>query len=660
VQAAIKGSLQALIGVALAAGACLLAALVHDIASTHAGPAAQPFVAPAEAPTATVSYQLRANLDVSQHRVEGSGTIRWTNTSQVPQRQLWLHLYLNAFKNERTAFMRSTASGGFRGSNRPSRWGYIQLRSLRIEGMQLWPSATELSPGDAEDETEARVTLPKAVEPGESIVVEVDWVSQLPSVVLRTGFSGRFHMVAQWFPKLARLEPDGTWAHFPFHRLSEFYADYGDYDVTIETPRDFVVGATGAQVQETVDGDRIARRFTIEGVHDFAFTAWDGFAVATAQGPGGVRMRCLYPKGEQAMAQLELDMAAFGLEHFGAAYGAYPYETLTLVHPPATAHEAGGMEYPTLITTGGRWYLPLLGMRAIEAVTIHELAHQWFYGLVGSNEYRWAFLDEGLTTWATMRALEERFGSGAGFDGFGLKVDHHSFLRAQAAEVWANDQIAQPADHYATGADYGRLVYSRTATLLETIGRVWGADELALALGNYARMHRFGHPGPEQLLAAVRRDVGDAAADALRVGLLDTGWLDYQVATVRHHDNVAPKGIYGDPEKPSVGAKVQGGPHRAVVVIRRKGSLQIPVEIELRSDDGVVDRRRYDGRGSHHTIVWTGHSKLATVHIDPEHAIVIDQDLSNNVFRRDASAVAPRSLSHLGFVAQLVMGLVAP
>jgi hypothetical protein len=603
----------------------------------------------------SVKYVMTAKLDPLEHRVHGVSTITWTNKSSKAQQELWLHLYLNAFKNERSVFMRSTAGGSFRGGDRPKQWGYVSITKLRAMDTDL-----KVEHSEKEDETDAKVSLPRSVAPGETLTLNIEWVSQLPSVTHRTGFGESFHMVGQWFPKLAVLEPNGRWEHFPFHRLSEFYADYGDYDVTISAPKEFVVGATGRLVEAKSDGDLIRHRYVQKNVHDFAFTAWDGFAEAKRNGPGGVEVRCLYPKGEDGIANLEMDMVVLGLEHYGKAYGAYPYETLTIVHPPAAARDAGGMEYPTLITTGGSWLGGLMGLRGIEGVTLHELAHQWFYGMVGSNEYKWAFLDEGFTTWATMRLMEEHFGAGAGIDGPGLQISHSAFMRANAAAASGIDQIGQRANRFALGKDYGRLVYSRTAVLVESVRRSYGVDKLDAAMGAYARKFRYGHPTPEDFIAAIKTGVGKDAADVMRAGLLDNGWVDYEIATIRNEKNDAPQGIYGNPDSPDAAPKVEGGQYRATIVVRHRGDLAFPVEIELHSESGLVQRTPWDGKGEHFTITWTGDAKLKAAVVDPDNHVLIDGDLSNNTYRTSRQNVAPRVLTHVGYITQVLMGLVAP
>src|SRR5258706_8441779 len=159
-----------------------------------------------------VDYTLKASLDPTAHIVHGEGTITWRNKSAVSAKELWVHLYLNAFKNESSVFL-SEPVGQFRGAGLPKDWGSIDVRKFVVDGNDLWKTV-ELSRPNSADQTDARVPLPKEVAPGESITIDVAWDSKLPAVVERTGYHGSFHMIGQWFPKIARLEADGTWGHF--------------------------------------------------------------------------------------------------------------------------------------------------------------------------------------------------------------------------------------------------------------------------------------------------------------------------------------------------------------------------------------------------------------------------------------------------------------
>lgn len=582
-----------------------------------------------------VRYELEARLDTEAHRVEATGRITWRNTSRVAQEELWIHLYLNAFR-EGSIWTRERIAG-FRGGGAPNPPGRIEVTRFEIEGMgERWP-ASPRTPGDATDATDIRVPLTRPVAPGETIAIDVAFTSTLPNVVMRTGFSGSFHMVAQWFPKLARLEPDGTWRHFPFHRLSEFYADFGGYDVTLDVPEGFVVGAVGQREETTARDGRLRHRYRADRVIDFAFTAWDGFAVEERQGPDGIALRCLYPAGRDDLARLELDEVEAALPRFSAAYGPYPYPTLTIVHPPDSAREAGGMEYPTLITTGGD---DVLGVRAIAAVTVHELGHQWFHGLLASDEHRFPFLDEGLNTYATARVLEARYPGASAVDNRLFTIGQLELSRAAGSERWHADPVAQPAKAFRNGRDYGWLVYQRAAAIFETMRRIWGDEAMERALGRYARDHRFGHPSPDDLLAAVGAEMGDDAREILRRALFERGWVDYAIVSV-------------DETRRDDGHAIQ-------VVVRRRGDLELPVTITLRTRDGRRVERRWDGRGATHAVELTAEAPLESVSIDEEVAAFLDHDLRNNHHRVDRVVVAPRALALGGGLAALLVGLGAP
>lgn len=572
------------------------------------------------------SYQLRAALDPVAHTVTGGGTLTFTNRSTAPLTELWMHLYLNAFEGNETRFMRKLPRG-FRGVQRLAHTGGTEVTSFKIRehgDLELWP-ADATTPGDPKDRTDIRVPLPRAVQPGETIHADLAFVSTLPSIVLRTGFDGSFHMVAQWFPKVAKLEADGTFAHFPFERFSEFYADYGDYDVSIDVPDTFLVGAVGALESSLGDGARRVDRYRATGVHDFAFAAWDDFVEQT-EDAGPVRIRCLFPRGHGGVADEQIRAAKLGLDVFGKRYGAYPYSTLTLVHPPSGAQEAGGMEYPTLITTGGPFWLALSTTRSIPLLTLHELGHQWFYGLVATNEHASPFLDEGATTYATGVAAADIYG----------EYQLSSWLpgsvvggeRVYAANVHARNRVTAPADGFETGNDYATLVYYRAATVFHTIDGVFdGAFDRAL--GRYARAHRFGHPGPDDLYAALD-DEGGPRARAFAVEMLEKqGFIDFQ-------------------------SRLEDGELR----VKREGTVAVPVDVEVYFEDGSSEVQRWDDDATEFTAA-RGDRKVVGGCVDPEMRIPLDENLEDNcVNDRRARPIRAAVLSV--YAAELLANLVAP
>jgi hypothetical protein len=526
---------------------------------------------------------------------------------------------------------------------------------------ELWSGAELHRPGDT-DETNARVPLPRDVQPGESITIEMEWEEKLPSVVLRTGFDGSFHLVAQWFPKLARLEPDGRWAAFPFHHLAEFYSDFGTYDVTIDVPANFTIGATGPAVEtRIVNGHRVERHVQSD-IHDFAWTAWDLWQTKVTS-IGNVAVTLLYPPGYANDMERELRCLEFALPHYGERYGAYPYGVLTVAHPPDTAREAGGMEYPTFITTGGAWYGPPM-LHDVELVTIHEFGHQYFYGLVATNEVDWPFLDEGLNSFAEQEAMARWLGPASAFDGFGLMVDDGAAQAAWSNRYAKNEPVAQPAYSFRTGTDYGSLVYARTLGVFETVRRVYG-DEAMAALGEYTRAYRFDHPGPDDLLAVFANHLGEGVRQTLHTALFEKGWVDFELGGIESTKVKEPIGIFDRDGKRETVTKTEpsGKPaYEGWVLVFRKGTLTFPVEVELVPAQGPRQRHVWDGVGDATRIAYSGSSPLVSAVIDPDHKIVIDESLTNNHATAvgEKRAGAPRAFERLMYWAEILLEAFVP
>ena len=679
---------------AAAALACVLASLVAGSASwatapspeahtdptrSNPAPTAVPAPSPPPSPAADDSrfdsdaalaphaddvadYTLTAALDPQKHTLHGDGTITWRNASSVPVRELWVHLYLNAFKNERSVWLRTPAPG-FRGSEAVKDWGSIDVRRFALRGengatTDLWPGAELHRPGD-EDETDVRVPLPRDVLPGEKIQIDVAWDDKIPSVVERTGYVGSFHMIGQWFPKLARLEPDGHWAHFPFHHLAEFYADYGTYDVTLDVPQKFVIGATGPAVDTRIEGGRRIERHVQKDVHDFAFTAWDRW-LTEKEVIDGVKVTVLYPPSYRVDAQRELRVLRFAIPDFSARYGRYPYEILTVVHPPSDATEAGGMEYPTLITTGGPWYGPP-GDYDLEITAIHEYGHQYFYGLVGTNEVLWPFLDEGLNSYAEQLGMGAWLGPGSAAEILGFE-ESVSTIHAIAGNAAAHDApVAQAAFAFERGADYGALVYSRPATLFETLRRTYGDEPVNRALGRYTRKFRYAHPTPEDLLAVFREVLGERVERTLRGALFDKGWVDYRVAEIGCTAAREPAGLFDRLGKRETDLGTAKGGFDGAVLVERHGTLSFPVDIDLVRADDTHERVHWDGDGESIRVPYHGAVALKGVVVDPDSRILLDEHRTNNFDRvRRQDGGARRSLERLFYWIELAMQAVLP
>ncbi len=446
-------------------------------------------------------YEIDVTLDPASHTLVGSERISFVNHSQRPLRELYFHLYLNAFRDHHSVFMRE--GGTQLRDARLQQPGHIEITALHTQaGADLLPSAqAELVPGDR---TQLRVPLPAPLSPRATLVVQVAFRAQLPALLARSGYAGEFHMVAQWFPKLARLDETSGWTSFPYHGLGEFYADFADYRVRITLPARFVVGSSGALTNTEVHGTLRTDELSASAVHDFAFAAYPYFE-RVEQRVQGVQVRVLAPRGYAAAAQRQLRVVRAGLLSLGARFGRYPYATLTVIIPPRDADAAAGMEYPTLFVSGGPWWaLPAaLPDPAQDFVTAHELAHQWFCGMIASNEVAYPMLDEGLAQWATLLQLRELYGSPPSlFAGRALPIDPFDVTRAvylRRADPVPSSLLAVDAYRFETLA---RAVYLRPALVLDALATIHGEERVQRALSNYAHAQRFRHPTPVDLFAS--------------------------------------------------------------------------------------------------------------------------------------------------------------
>ncbi|HRY43657.1 MAG TPA: M1 family metallopeptidase, partial [Thermoanaerobaculia bacterium] len=353
------------------------------------------------------SYRIEATWDEERKALAGRETITFVNRTGRPFDDVVLHLYLNGFRNTRSTLFRAlpppSGSDGF---------GYCELKRIAPSGGEdLTRRATFASgaAGNPDDRTLVRVPLPRPVAPGETLVLEVDFESRLPRGLLRTGWKDDFVLAGQWFPKLAKATEAG-WRGRPFHPFTEFFADFGDYDVTLLLPAEVKgrVAVTGRVVEESGgDAGRVRVRARAEDVHDFAFAFSPRFEVKSEKvapkGLPAVEVRLYLQPDHRRSRERYLRAAREGLALYGSWLGPYPYPILTIVDPP-TGSGAEAMEYPTLLTGGATWLSPAAGGEP-GAVVLHELAHQWFQGVVATDEVSEAHLDEGLATWIAARAV---------------------------------------------------------------------------------------------------------------------------------------------------------------------------------------------------------------------------------------------------------------
>jgi len=427
--------------------------------------------APVDARTSEAHYVIQARVDDAAPNealddgpakdLTGTYTLTFRNRSGEAVRDLWFHLYLNAFANNQSLHL-VEGRGSTRGSKLERGFGWQDVRSIKVGDVELIDSLVWRMPpeGAPLDRTLFSVDLPAPVEDGGEVTVTVAWESRLPRVRRRWGTKGDFIFLAHWFPKLAVFEGGRGWRAHSFHLNTEFYANFGTYDVTIDLPAQYAgkVGGSGVQLdQPSIADGRVRTRFLAPSpadrervdpvaargsqrpvlVHDFAWTAdpdyvvfsqpfrWDDWAkeheleVSEAMRSLGrtrdelrtrtVDIDVLVQPERAAQAERHWHATAATLFFYGLWYGEYPYERVTVVDPAWGASAAGGMEYPTLFTCGTELFTEA-AMHRPESVTVHEAGHQFWYGLVANNEPEAAWLDEGLNSYSDSETLFRQYG----------------------------------------------------------------------------------------------------------------------------------------------------------------------------------------------------------------------------------------------------------
>ena len=644
-------------------------------------------------------YELEARLDPSTHQLTGRETIHWHNRSTEPQSTLWFHLYWNAFKNDRSTFYRDAkVLGGVRDENadsdsfpnrKPDEWGYSDVKAVRVQGgADLLPTLRFQHPADdnAEDQTVFTLTLPEPVPPGGRVTLELQWEARVPKAVARAGRNSRgYYMLGQWFPKLGVLEvppergvTSARWNCHQYHATSEFYADFGTYDARVTVPQRMKLGATGLLVErhDNPDGTATAH-YHQDDVHDFAWTAWENAEVLedVFRSPGLPEVALtvlLDPRHHRSGPQL-LESAKASLEHYGRWWGPWPYRHLTLVAPPADASATNGMEYPTFIAVVGREYPGEPRDFSVWVTVAHEFGHNYWQGLLASNEFEESWLDEGINSYGTYRLMYEENVPVRTEDFLpwplrgvlGPMVNQELDDRTRMSGMTSPSEsspILQPAWKFRDLSDYFHNSYNRTQVTLYALEQWVGEETLQRILHTYVERWKFRHPRSEDFFAVASEVSGKDLTPFFDTFFRGTGTLDYAVSVPDCDERRGPKGIFDEAPGAHVlreRNKDEPPAQRCEVQVSRRGDVRLPVELKVTFEDGTTHTESWDGqeRWKRFVFEWPGDKgdiSLAEVHgLD-----VLDAQPSNNSQTSKLSGhVAIAMFGWLTYLGQLVSTL---
>jgi hypothetical protein len=605
------------------------------------------------------NYTITANLNPATRTLKGDALLTWRNVTSQPATALRFHLYYNAWRNTRSSWMRERALAGDTDlAERPEEdWGWIDITSIRVIGAGGAPADLTsrlrfIAPddGNADDRTLIELPLDSAVAPGATANVQITWASRVPRTFARTGTIGHFYFLAQWFPKIGVLQESGWNAH-QFHAATEFFSDFGIYDVRLTVPRGWVVGATGQERGRREEGDgTVTHHYQAEDVHDFAWTTSPDYLerTATFEHPSlpPVAMRLLVQPEHGGQADRHFDATRATLKYYGEWYGAYPYPNITIIDP-AWQSDAGGMEYPTLFTAGTRWLAPRRFAQP-ESVTVHEAGHQFWYGLVATNEFEHAWMDEGFNTFSTARTLEQFFQSHYTkrffggfvpwvFDDLPLpRATEGNRLPAFRPNARADAQ-STPTWRYWPGTA-STITYNKTALWLHTLERMLGWETLQRILATYFNQYEFKHPGPDEFFAVANQVSGRDLTWFFDQVYRSANAFDYGVQAFRS-ERVSDRGFFGEGDARAFSAAERAADgYHTTVVARRYAEGVFPVDVKVTFENGEEIRWRWEGRETWKLFEVQRPVRARSVQVDPERVLLLDLNYTNN-----SATLAPRA-----------------
>ena len=560
----------------------------------------------------TIDYQMECQLLDEGKVVDGLMRATWRNQTEASTNELYWHVYNNAFSGRDSVWLKEAHQYQYSGGRLPREYSNTDIEAVVLVDLAGNPMRGEDGSPLAlrwswvpqakapNDRTVFKVELPRPIAPGESVSVLVEFQARLAPAYRRNGWGSEGYVhAAQWYPKLGvfeRLEGRWQWNCLPYRMLVEFYSDYADFDLKLVVPKEYrgkvvASGTAQGEPEEMQDGS-LRYHYIAEDVHDFAWSAdpkarviqrtWReedyrdteeeekvaralGRTVEEVRPSGDIEMFLLLQPEHGEFEDRYFKATAEAIYYMGLWYGKYPYDTISIVDPAHDARWTGGMEYPRLFT-GGVHKGSHERVHDPEGVTVHEYGHQYWYGLVGTDEFRHAWMDEGFCVFSTQRVLQKAFQPElatyrlAGHDRLGrapigwpsdgkglrsmstlrrLETPEVLGLPSVSVELFRPDSITRylaempSLSYWPTVQDDAILglrrsyrtdfyqplatnsgdlfewnmrgvnTYSRPAMTLESMARIMGEERWIRLIRAYHERFRFGHPRPADWLAVV-------------------------------------------------------------------------------------------------------------------------------------------------------------
>jgi len=481
----------------------------------------------------TANYTISASLDAQKKLLQGECLLEYKNNSQEELSFLWFHLWTNAYSDPyQTSFAKQFLNYGdtdFYFSTEKERGGYQQIDFISDN--------QSLSIEKTEQADIVKVILLKPLKPTQSITLKIPFLLKVPKNISRMGYDdkGGFHF-CQWFPKPAVYDRDG-WHPIPYLEMGEYYSEFGNYTVKISLPKDYIVAATGIEIEKTEHNGVQTMTYRAEQVHDFAWFADKRFEKKTEllelRSGKKVLLEASYPYRDSSKWKEVIRYMRQSVQFFSSYIGDYPYPKVAVVGSDLKV--AGGMEYPMITIVRSNF-----DTAALNTVIAHEIAHNWFYGALASNERDFPFLDEGFTKYMEEKYVQNfQSPSNSMIPKFFRAKNSYSDLKNFWKSLYEASipDMKKDALHQSQNA-YVLKAYSNVAVALQLLEARHGEDKMKAAFHQLWNDWAFRHPYPTDFQKSIEKELQENLDWLFRDFIQDYKTSDYRIGAVNTNNGL--------------------------------------------------------------------------------------------------------------------------
>lgn len=435
------------------------------------------------------NYEIKVKLHTENKTLNCNEKINYVNNSMSTFENIYFHLYPNAYKTKET----SPTLFGNESAIYPLGFtpGYLDIIGLNLNNKKADYTIEGI------DKTILNIKLDKALKPGESIALDIDFNVTIPAATDRFGGYNEFFNFGNWYP-IAAVYDESGWNLDPYYKIGDpFYSDIATYNVKIDVPKEYIVAATGEMISEDINNNIKSYTFKENTVRDFAWVASSSFSLEEKD-IDGIKIKCYGIKSNSESNEAAMTAAVNSIKTFNKTYGKYPYKNYSVV----CTNFPSGMEYPELVLIGKNYY-DTKNLSYLEKVIVHETAHQWWYSTVGNDEVDEAWLDESLAAYSEAIFYEKKDNS---------KIYFQSTItpyNKAKASLRGNETFLKPVSKFDGWTDYGSLIYSKGPIMLNTLRDQIGDETFFKVMSTYYDKYKFKNAKTGDFIAVVEEVTGN-------------------------------------------------------------------------------------------------------------------------------------------------------